>query len=298
MSLIDELIKKITVLNPLQSSFLDESLRVAESSDKETLEAYLGYCSAKGISVDFLAQSYDLIVKDTFKEQVYFQRHKKYRYSTYADVANSVYQSEEYMTKYMYGLALSAFLWPNHRELHHFFLDSIVTDKTGDYLEIGPGHGFYFMQSMKKGNFSKYKGVDISPTSVALTTDIISSQYFGRFDNYEIECSDFLSSSTSGNYDFIVMSEVLEHVEQPQQFLARIEQLLANDGSAFITTCINSPAIDHIFLYESINDLIEQVEGVGLQVTSQLVVPYSNLTLEESMERLLPVNVAMTLARQ
>jgi 2-polyprenyl-3-methyl-5-hydroxy-6-metoxy-1,4-benzoquinol methylase len=298
MKLIDELLKRITELNRLQSSFLDDSLRVAEPVDIEGLNAYLGYCIAKGISIDFLAHSYDLIVKDTFKEQVYFQRHKKYRNSTYADVAKSVYQSEEYMTKYMYGLALSAFLWPNHRELHHFFLDHIVNDKTGEYLEIGPGHGFYFMQSMKKGNFSKYKGIDISPTSVALTTDIISSQYFGCFTNYEIECADFLSSKISGHYDFIVMSEVLEHVEQPQLFLARINQLLAESGTAFITTCINSPAIDHIYLYQSVEELVEQVEGAGLKVDSQLVVPYSNLTLEHSMERLLPVNIAMTLRKQ
>ena len=295
MSLIQELIKEIKTLNQLQSSFLDESIQTADQNDIDTFNAYLGYCMDKGVSIGFLADSYDLIVKDTFKEQVFFQRHKRYRHSSYSDVANSVYQSEEYMTKYMYGLVLTAFLWPNHRAMHHFFLEEIVQNPTGQYLEIGPGHGFYFIQSMKNGSFSSYRGVDISPTSVAMTKDIIQSKYFGDFKEYTIECSDFLTSSISGKYDFIVMSEVLEHVEKPELFLDRITTLLNKDGTAFITTCINSPAIDHIYLYESLEMLVEQIEKVGLKISNQLVVPYVNLTLEESMAKLLPVNVAMSL---
>lgn len=294
-SLIQELIKEITTLNQLQSSFLDESLQTADQSDIDTLGAYLGYCVSKGVSIGFLAESYDLIVKDTFKEQVFFQRYKRYRHSSYSDVANSVYQSEEYMTKYMYGLALTAFLWPNHRAMHNFFLEEIVQNRTGAYLEIGPGHGFYFIQSMKNGAFSSFQGVDISPTSVAMTNDIIQSKYFGDFKEYKIECSDFLTSAISGKYDFIVMSEVLEHVEKPELFLDKVTTLLNKDGTVFITTCINSPAIDHIYLYESIEMLVEQIEKAGLKVSNQLLVPYANLTLEESMAKLLPVNVAMSL---
>jgi len=295
MDLIQKLIEEIETLNQLQSSFLKESIKAAEAKDIETFSAYLGYCVNKGISISFLAASYDLIVKDTFKEQVYFQRHQRYRHSSYDDVANSVYQSEEYMTKYMYGLALSAFLWPNHRALHNFFLGEVMQNRTGSYLEVGPGHGFYFIQSMRCGGFSHYKGVDISPTSVTMTQDIIESKYFGDFQNYEIECSDFLASNIEDRYDFIVMSEVLEHVEKPLLFLKKIKVLLKERGAAFITTCINSPAIDHIFLYSSLDMLTEQIEQAGLKISNRLVVPYANLSLEESMRKLLPVNVAMSL---
>ncbi|MFT2111490.1 class I SAM-dependent methyltransferase [Marinomonas sp. 2405UD68-3] len=295
MNLIKELMDKIRALNQLQFLFLDKNMPLAESNDIKTFTAYLNYCVDKGVSIAFLAESYDLIVKDMFKEQVYFQRHKRYRHSNYSDVANSVYQNKEYMTKYMYGLALTAFLWPNHRAIHHFFLKEIVKNRTGQYLEIGPGHGLYFMQSMINGRFSSYKGVDISPTSVEMTKDILQSKHFGDFQDYTIECSDFLTSSVSGKYDFIVMSEVLEHVENPDIFLEKIKILLNKNGAAFITTCINSPAIDHIFLYDTVEMLVTQVEKAGLKVVTKLIVPYANLTLEESMNKLLPVNVAMSL---
>lgn len=195
----------------------------------------------------------------------------------------------------MYGLALSAFLWPNHRALHHFFLSQLAQKPLDNYLEIGPGHGFYFIQSMQNTRFGHYSGVDISPTSVAMTRDIIGSGHFGQFDNYTIEQANFLDWPATQKYDQVVMAEVLEHVEQPLQFLDKIRQLLSDKGQAFITTCINAPAIDHIYLYQTLEQLTAQIEQANLLVTAQLVVPYTDLTLEQSMAQQLPVNVAMNL---
>jgi len=294
--LFKELIKEIAKVNPLQGQFVEDNIVNLTIEEKQSFASYLHYCQKQDISTAFLASSYDLIVRDTFKEQVYFQRHKQYRYATYAEVAQSVYHSPEYMSKYMYGLALSAYLWPNHREMHNFFLSQLPKNNDGNYLEVGPGHGFYFMQSMRHSNFKHFTGVDISATSVEMTKSILSSNHFGQFSHFDINQCDFLNWETSKKFDFIVMAEVLEHVENPQLFLKKIKDSLTTTGKAFITTCINAPAIDHIYLYRSIDELIAQVNDENLVVIEQLIVPYLHLSLEETMAKQLPVNIAMSLS--
>ncbi|MFT5755360.1 MAG: 2-polyprenyl-3-methyl-5-hydroxy-6-metoxy-1,4-benzoquinol methylase [Alteromonadaceae bacterium] len=301
MNLLKKLQEEIIKLNPLQASFIKKNLNELTKAELNSFNTYISYCMEIGADIIFLAESYDLIVKDTFKEQVYFKRNKRYRFSKYDEVADSVYNSDEYMKKYMFGLAISAFLWPNHRVMHQYFLailNDTPSNKEAEYLEIGPGHGFYFMQSMKNTNFSHYTGVDISPTSVELTKSIISSAHFGSYSNYNIIESNFLSWTSEKKFDFIVMAEVLEHVEQPLLFLEKSHEILTNSGTAFITTCINAPAIDHIYLYDSVKHLSSQVSKAGFKIISELVVPYVELSLEETMKQMLPVNIAMYITKK
>jgi hypothetical protein len=84
-------------------------------------------------------------------------------------------------------------------------------------------------------------------------------------------------------------------VEDPNAFLRRISDLLTPGGCAYITTCINSPAIDHIYLYPNLETLEQQVKDSGFVIAERLVVPYGDLTLEQSMGQQLPVNVAMVI---
>jgi hypothetical protein len=115
---VNELRDSILGLNPLQSDFLEESLRDVAADELGDLNAYVHFGKSLGLDIPYLATCYDLIVKDTLREQMYFLRHGKYRYSTFDEVAESVYFDDEYMRKYMHGLALTAYLWPNHRALH------------------------------------------------------------------------------------------------------------------------------------------------------------------------------------
>jgi hypothetical protein len=115
----------IVEINPLQRAFIAESMADIRDDELQDLDAYICFAESSGVNSAYLAASYDLIVKDTLREQIYFQRHGRYRYSTFDEVAGSVYFNHEYMRKYMHGLALTAYLWPNHRSLHRYFVDSI-----------------------------------------------------------------------------------------------------------------------------------------------------------------------------
>ncbi len=297
-ALVDSLIAAITSINPLQEKFLASSLADIELSERDDLEAYLAFGIDQGLPMAYLAECYDLIVKDTLREQIYFQRHGRYRYSTFDEVADSVYFDDAYMRKYMHGLAITAYLWPNHRALHRFFLKTLPRQQLGAYLEVGPGHGMYMMSAMRYSGYGRFRGIDISPTSVAMTLSLIDSGRFGSFDNYSLVEKDFLESDIErGEYAAVVMGEVLEHVEAPERFLRRIYEISADDAYIFITTPINAPAIDHIYLFESYEAIESLVREARLRVRDRLLVPYPGLTVEESMQESLPINVALVLCK-
>lgn len=296
-SLIVPLLQAIARQNPAQEKFLEQSLAALDQEGAAELEAYLGYSLGSGLDLETLARAYCIVVLDTLKEQIYFRRHGRYRHARFADVAEAVYYSAEYMPTYMRGLALTTYLWPNHKRIKGFFSENIPRNSGGTYLEIGPGHGLFFMTAMRLAAFDRHLGIDISPTSVEMTRGILNSGHFGTFRNFSVILSDFLQWQGAEQATAVVMGEVLEHVEQPELFLGRVARVAAPGAFIFVTTCLNAPAVDHIYLYESLEQIHAQVARAGLSVATELCLPYVGLSLEQCMAERLPVNVALVLSK-
>ena len=110
-----------------------------------------------------------------------------------------------------------------------------------------------------------------------------------------IKLADFLSFDSQTKFDFIAMGEVLEHVEEPQKFMAKLKELLAPKGRVFISTCCNAPAIDHIYLFNNVDEVVDLCRNAGFQISSECVVPHPGLTLNEAEEKKYPVNLALVL---
>ena len=91
------------------------------------------------------------------------------------------------------------------------------------------------------------------------------------------------------------MGEVLEHVEQPALFMARIRELAAPGAFVFITTAINAPAVDHIYLFDTPDAVRALVRKAGFAIKAELVAPYVGMTLEETLAQKLPINIALQL---
>lgn len=287
------IIDTISATNALQKKFLDGAIAQLSEPEIGDLNAYLSFCITTGVSINYLSECYLTIVADTFEEQKYFMEHESYRYSRFGDVATRVYFNDTYMKKYMYGLAITAFLWPNHTALHRFFLENLPVDKKGHYLEIGPGHGYYFMNAMARTSYDSFTGVDISKTSLDLTKNIIGYFYPNANKRLKLMEADFLQwQDHEAPYDAITMGEVLEHVENPLDFLKKIVSLSASDAHIFLTTCVNAPAVDHIYLFRTPEEVETMIAQAGMAVVAKHYAPYVGKTLEYCMKHKLAINVA------
>ena len=219
---IEHLLQRVVEESPLHQNFILNALENMTGEELTQFGGYLSYCLQRSLSIDYLAESYLTIVEDTLREQIYFLKHREYRYKSFADVADSVYRDDAYMHRYMHGLALTSFLWPNHLGIARFFRESLPRDKSGCYLEVGPGHGYYFVTAIADSQFTKFLGIDISDASIAQTRDIVDFFVPSSPAKVELWLSDFLDADhlEEQAFDAIVMGEVLEHVEHPEAFFA------------------------------------------------------------------------------
>lgn len=73
-------------------------------------------------------------------------------------------------------------MWKIQREIMRFFLKACknCTITGGRYLEVGPGHGEYFVSAMEHTNFAQYIGVDISETAATLSRKFVEYAVKGK----------------------------------------------------------------------------------------------------------------------
>lgn len=298
MDLFNNLIDEIAINNESHQTFLTNAVRQLTEKEKQTLSTYISFFINDGKSIPYIAECYNSMVKSVVNEQIYFLKNKKYRYSRFSEVASDIYFNDDYMGKYMIGLGISQFLWPQHLKVRRFFLDKLPCNNQGTYLEIGPGHGFYFIEAMKKSNFTFFYGIDISPQSILLTNKIISSGIFGEFNNYSLIQEDITQFKSDRTYNAVIMGEVLEHVENPLLLLNKINSIVDDKSFIFITTVINAPVIDHIYLFDSMESINELMAKAKFLIKELFLAPaYEKLSIEKNLEKKLPINVTLILAK-
>lgn len=271
--MIDFLLNYYREHNPVHYCFLKESEKELESIPriKACLEFYLMNLQEGGITEEEMIQCYDLIIKMQFQEELYFRRNKKYRYSTLEETKTRVYGNNEYMKRYMIGLGISNMLWQVHWKLLDFFCKQLEAMSAADqYLEIGMGHGLQFAEAVKSGKFNTYNGVDIAPASVLLTEQLMRNLKVKA--DYQLSCMDFFEMEPKNQYDFIVFGELLEHIDRPELFLNKLKAMLKADGTAYLSTCTNSPAIDHVYLFRNVQEIRDLLNDCGFGIVEELVV--------------------------
>jgi len=218
-----------------------------------------------GMTLDHAVQSYVGICKDAVQEQFKFIRLGRYSAATLGE-AQSRIADHETMTRYMLGLAVSQYFWRQHYETFTFyrsFLDDLPD--SGHHLEIGPGHGLYLLEALQRAPARSFEAVDISQASIDIAKNLVSF-LSEQGKNVAFHVQDIIKWSPATPCDVIVMGEVLEHVEDPESLLRRVASFLAPDGRLFMTTCANCPAIDHIYLFTSADDIRALIARAGCRI--------------------------------
>lgn len=290
-------IELVSRKNKLQKKYLKKW--EANEEEKENLVRVLNFFVEEcHYTMEFLADAYCFVNSMVMQEHRYFLKHEKYRNNSFDEVNEQVYQNEDYMTKYMCGLMISDYVWINHMKQLRYFDDSLDLFGGGEYLEIGPGFGQYFIKAIQRGHFSKYLAIDISPVSVQRSREYI--EYCGiemRKEQVDIVQGDFFAFTTAERFDGIVMGEVLEHVEEPLRMLKKLYSLLRKDGLAFITTVVNGPTVDHIYYFSSVEEVLQMVREAGFTIKNYRCFAAGDVSLERAEKFKMAVNVAMILGK-
>lgn len=233
--------------------------------------------------------SFARICLEHIKYQSFLIRKGYYTDSAYEDINQKVYQSEEVMNKYyLPGLRLSYCFWINHYKLWSFYENWIKEWKypKGDFLEVGIGHGSYITTALGKSQINA-EGYDISNFSVKWTQDFI--KYNGINDNrYSLYSKAY--GFNGKQYDYVVCGELLEHIPDPENLLQELRKGLKESGEMHLTTVINSAAIDHLYLFKTVDEIRNMLDKCGLSIVKEIILPLQEMSEDKLIENKVPIN--------
>ena len=261
MTVLDRVVERVALTQPRYARKLTAQLAKRDPRFFERADRFLGGWDR----LDYAVDCHLKLCESMKQERIEFLRTGRYANTSFAEVERSVYANPEVMEYHMYGLVLSQFLWPEQYARLEFFCDYVGgRERIESYLEIGGGHGMYIASAaglLRPG--TRLELIDISPTSMAL------AQTMARGLPIEYHLADVFDFPETRKYDLIVAGEVLEHLEDPGKLLAKIRALLADDGRLFISTPVNAPAVDHIYLFEDVGEIRDLLRAEGFRVESE-----------------------------
>jgi SAM-dependent methyltransferase len=237
------------------------------------LEDALTTLCADDVALEAAAKGYSAFALDSMRRQKAFEIAREYPLKTYAEAAGEVYfNSEHMMREYLPGLLLSHFLWPHHyRQLQFFdtaFAGAMRLSAQPQFAEVGVGTAVYSRRLLVRQPQSTGNGYDISPSSCQFARQHIEAA--GVQARYTMNEQDIIAQPIAP-VPWLVCVEVLEHLEQPVDFLKALRAGLAPGGKAFITAALNAAHTDHIYLYRNGEEVWEHLRAAGFTLEQSFV---------------------------
>lgn len=231
------------------------------------------------------------------EEEVFFRRNRRYRLSSFADAVEQVYGDAAYMARYMNGLLVSQLWWRNHTDVFGYFRSRFLRQALPgtSHLEVGPGHGLLLAAAAAVPQVSRLEAWDISATSLDLTRHALAALDVSPA-RVVLRTADIFDCPQA-LFDSIVFSEVLEHLEDPLGALRALHRLLRPGGRLFLNAPVNSPAPDHIYLFQTPEEVVSMAQQAGFAVEDCLFAPGAGSSLERARRLDLTISVAVIARR-
>jgi 2-polyprenyl-3-methyl-5-hydroxy-6-metoxy-1,4-benzoquinol methylase len=296
---LEKIFAKIKSRNPAHAQKLKDNTSYLDGVYMERANEFYGeyhrFLSENGATLDFGVDCYLKMIEDMAIERAEFLRQGRYTSTTFDEVDKCYYSKPEVMCYHMHGLVLAQFLWFDQYERFAFFADGIKMYgyNSKSYLEIGGGHGLYCFQALKAlPKSSTFEFIDTSANSLMLGKGIINSKRvnFLQKNVLEYECNT--------TFDFVTMGEVLEHVEEPIQLLNKLRELIGSSGTAFISTPVNAPMIDHIYLFNNVHEIRDMILDAGLEIIGEKIVISAHVNQRYAEKFKVPVMFAALIQQQ
>jgi len=219
----------------------------------------------------------------------------RYLLSNERDAFERVYSNPEVFSHYyLPGLLLSEALWPNHFAMNRLFVEAFVpkVPAGGRVLEVGVGTGYHLRELRERVPAMEYLGVDISELAVAFARRYADERGEGSM-RFELANAAERIPAADGWADAAVCGEVLEHVEHPERLLSEIRRALKPRAPFFVTTVVFAANVDHIYMFDSADEIRELCRAGGWTLETDLVLPIYPTDSPDAVRR--PMNYAALL---
>jgi 2-polyprenyl-3-methyl-5-hydroxy-6-metoxy-1,4-benzoquinol methylase len=280
---LNNVLSLIESLNPVHIKKIRKNVASFDSEYELMAELffkkYFKFLKNEDKSINFAIDCYLKLIADVYSETIEFHRTGKYSSTTFEEVNERVYANPNVMEYYMHGLIMSQFLWKQHYFIYKFYTKNLIKyiDQTKKFLEIGAGHGLYLSKALDiLSPTTSFDVVDISETSISI------GKKFCNDDRVDFKLQDIFNFPSDVKFDFITMGEVLEHVEQPKALLSKIRELMDESSTLFMTTPTNAPAIDHLYLFNNVEEIREFIFSTGFEIIEELAVLTEDVSEEKA----------------
>lgn len=284
---------------PDHAKFLEKSFGARSPEQMDTSEEIAGAAlTLIGDRLPGFAEDYVWLCARVREEELFFFREERYRLSTFAEAFQQVYDDFTFMSRYMNALLITDLVWYNHLAGMHFYRsrgpDLMVGEKR--FLEVGPGHGLLLFLALRDFAPAEAAVWDISEASMAQTRHALAALGRDPGDVDFVMRNIVADGPSPDQFDTIVFSEVLEHLEDPDRALRYLRSALAPDGRMIVNVPLNSPAPDHLFLLRSPEEAVETLRRNGFNVLETALFATRGMDVDRALRQKASVSCWMIAA--
>lgn len=235
------------------------------------------------------------------KEEIYFERNKKYRVTDYNKVFKNVYSKPDYMFKYAIGLGTSQLFWENHIKVFDFFLKNFVkkVKKNPQIAEIGMGHGLFTAEVFKKHKKSKSTMLDVSNMCLnfAERMSVVSGARKNSIKtiNQDVQKKIPLNDNS---LDGLLLGEVIEHLSKGKKVMKELSKKVKKDGICYFSTPANGPAEDHVLLFKNVKEIRKFIRDCSWKIIKDSPITLRNMSVKYAEENFKVINYCAILKKK
>lgn len=292
---LHKLVQLVTDAWPEHESFLLTSLKSRTpdllKTSEDMADVVLRLAAGREEQV---AKDYVWLCEQIREEEINFARTDAYRYSTFAETNANVYSDNAFMERYMHGLLYSHVLWYMHASSLHFFRQRLAArvKPGGKVMEVGSGHGLLIYLTLEELGMADAVAWDISEISLAQTRHALES--LGAADRARYAIQDMHKVEPDAEkFDLIILSHLLEHLEDPVDALQKLRNAVAKGGHLFVNVPLNAPMPDHLQLFRDPADVIRLLEEGGFRMLEIASHTTQALSLPKALKRKIAVTCSV-----